>query len=365
MKIFRKIKNLFLPTEDNNHVPLMLSESSFYIVMAIAFSIIIPTVYTQTSYFASLIGITPFSENEVVELLNNSRVNNGLSELKISDQLSLAAQNKLNHMVQNGYFSHFAPDGTSPWYFIKSLNYEYSAAGENLAVDFATAESTHNALMRSPSHRSNILSNLYSEIGVAVARASYQDREAIYVVQMFGNPEPQTFSGEALALAIGGTNEPSTEPQQEIMEPLEEEVVEEINEPEEVEEIGIVESATGSNEVNDIEEEPKDEPLSENQATSSQIIIEKDTPISLGMIIGSYFSSTKSKALTSVLVIVFIATSLLFLLTREHRVDSRLIARSFMVIIIFSFLIFQSYYEVSASRITPFAQKIISYELVK
>ena len=47
-------------------------------------------------------------------------------------------------------------------------SYDYSYAGENLAMDFHSAEKMEDAWMKSPTHRANILNEKYKDIGVAV-----------------------------------------------------------------------------------------------------------------------------------------------------------------------------------------------------
>ena len=60
--------------------------------------------------------------------------------------------------------------GTTPWSWIEKENYDYNYAGENLAMDFQSAEKMEEAWMASPTHRANILNGKYREIGMAVRR---------------------------------------------------------------------------------------------------------------------------------------------------------------------------------------------------
>lgn len=124
----------------------------------------------------------------MVNLTNGSRREAGLSELILNTQLASAAEKKADDMFQLQYFEHNSPDGKTPWVFIKSAGYEYVYAGENLAMDFVSAEGVHKALMESSSHRENILNVNYSDVGISVKKGLFKGAETIMVVEMFGLP---------------------------------------------------------------------------------------------------------------------------------------------------------------------------------
>lgn len=127
--------------------------------------------------------ITP---RTMLELTNASRKESGATELKFNDRLAAAAQAKADDMFSFQYFDHNSPSGITPWFWIKSSGYEYSFAGENLAIDFISAEGTHQAFMNSTSHRENILNTNYKEIGIAVKKGIFEGEESIIVVEEFG-----------------------------------------------------------------------------------------------------------------------------------------------------------------------------------
>jgi hypothetical protein len=124
----------------------------------------------------------------VVQLTNAERT--GLSEapLRRNSTLDEAARMKAEHMAKNEYFAHFAPDGTSPWYWFDRAGYRYAHAGENLAIHFTDSSEVVDAWMDSPTHRANIVSGKYTEIGVGTAKGTYEGYETVYVVQLFGTP---------------------------------------------------------------------------------------------------------------------------------------------------------------------------------
>ena len=124
----------------------------------------------------------------VVSLTNEERANLSEAPLRRSAVLDAAAQMKANDMAKNQYFAHYAPDGTSPWYWFKQADYTFAYAGENLAIHFTDSSEVVDAWMKSPKHRENIVNNNYTEIGVGTAKGTYEGYDTVYVVQFFGTP---------------------------------------------------------------------------------------------------------------------------------------------------------------------------------
>ncbi len=130
-------------------------------------------------------GIVPA---DVIALTNAARTKAGLATLQENATLAEAAKNKANDMIKNDYFAHTSPKGVEPWYWMKEAGYRYSAAGENLAINYTNAKEQHAAWMNSETHKSNILSTRYKEIGVAVVTGKIDGKESIVTVEMFGTP---------------------------------------------------------------------------------------------------------------------------------------------------------------------------------
>jgi len=145
-------------------------------------------VYPITAYASTI------TEDRIIELTNNDRLNNNLKPLKSNQMLNNAAIAKANDMIAKNYFDHFGPNGEKPWDFIKNENYKYSFAGENLAMDFRTAEGVEKAFMNSPSHRDNILNNNFEDIGVSVTNGQLEGHLTTLIVVMFGKQYNNIFS---------------------------------------------------------------------------------------------------------------------------------------------------------------------------
>ena len=136
---------------------------------------------SNLAYAAS---ITP---ETVVGLVNQSRTEKGLDSLVINEKLNQAAADKASDMIKNNYFAHNSPKGITPWFWIEKNKYDYVHAGENLAMDFVTAEKEQQAWMKSEGHRNNILNPNYQEIGVAVQKGTINGRLTTVTVQMFAS----------------------------------------------------------------------------------------------------------------------------------------------------------------------------------
>lgn len=113
-------------------------------------------------------------EQEVIRLVNEIRVQNGLKELTYNWELSRVARYKSQDMKDNNYFAHNSPIYGTPFQMIKNFGISYRSAGENIAKGYATPQAVVNGWMNSSGHRANILNANYTQIGVGyVAGGNY------------------------------------------------------------------------------------------------------------------------------------------------------------------------------------------------
>lgn len=114
------------------------------------------------------------SENpvgEMLNLINEVRIANGLFPLSINDLLQATAQTKAKDMVDNNYFSHTSPTYGSPFNMMQNAGILYKTAGENIAGN-TSIKDAFDSWMNSPSHKENILSNAYNYVGIGVEKSS-------------------------------------------------------------------------------------------------------------------------------------------------------------------------------------------------
>jgi uncharacterized protein YkwD len=145
----------------------------------IKFSLLLAGLMLLTGFSHSF---SPLSLDEIMTLVNADRTKQGLPGLTLNSTLNLAALAKAEDMLANHYFAHTSPKGLNPWYWIKALGYNYAYAGENLALGYSSAEDLEASWMNSASHRANILSPNFSDMGLAVIKS----QDSTLVVQMFG-----------------------------------------------------------------------------------------------------------------------------------------------------------------------------------
>lgn len=186
------------PRHSNNHKAKLLHASTLFFLALVLLAYqgilrLLPLSGVRILGYAANI-----SPSEVISMTNQKRVEAGLPALEFNSALSTAAKKKGEDMLARDYWAHIAPDGTQPWKFFTEEGYNYRYAGENLARDFADEASAVSAWMASPSHRDNLLSAKYQEIGIAVVEGDLAGLESTIIVQLFGT----RFSGSAPQVPI-------------------------------------------------------------------------------------------------------------------------------------------------------------------
>lgn len=193
-----KLISLVIPNEHNNYHPYLIRSAtlSLYLVALILINVV----------FSGSI-VSPVSAavdaSALYQLHNEERQRFGLKPLSVNTSLIVSATNKANAMLQADCWSHFCPEGKSPWDFFDSAGYTYVFAGENLAEGFRENGAVMNAWMNSPTHRENVLKGEFTEIGIGFAYGNYQGvRNNTIVVVHFGS---RSFSGSNLPGSDGNT----------------------------------------------------------------------------------------------------------------------------------------------------------------
>ncbi len=118
-------------------------------------------------------------EEQVIQLTNQKRAENGLSPLKSNWELSRVARFKSQDMHDLKYFSHTSPTYGSPFDMIKNFGISYRSAGENIAYGQRTPQQVVDAWWNSPGHKANMLNASFTGIGVGYVADGH------YWTQMF------------------------------------------------------------------------------------------------------------------------------------------------------------------------------------
>lgn len=121
-------------------------------------------------------------ESEFVSRINGARSSRGIRPYAVRSDLTAVARRQAQRMASQGRMYHNPNLGgeVSGW----------SAVGENVGQG-PSVSSIHDAFMSSSSHRSNILSTSFTEVGVGVAQSS---NGTLFVSQVFRRPSGAVYS---------------------------------------------------------------------------------------------------------------------------------------------------------------------------
>jgi hypothetical protein len=186
MSITAKLRHLFTPHHTNNFRSKLLHNSGIFAIIGV---LLVSNIFIRIldSTPLHILGFTSsVTIDEVVRSTNEKRVAAGLKPLVYNEKLADAARRKAANMFSENYWAHNSPSGKTPWVWFNDAGYKYVYAGENLAKDFGSTDRMMDAWMASPTHKENIVSSKYSEVGIAVAPGSIGGQDTVLVVQLFG-----------------------------------------------------------------------------------------------------------------------------------------------------------------------------------
>jgi uncharacterized protein YkwD len=129
---------------------------------------------------AALAGPTRSSEASVLAAVNAARTANGLQPLRLDLTLRSAARSHSADMLHRNYFAHGAFAGRMAAFHVQGRQ-----AGENLAWGsgpYGRAGAMISEWLASPEHRANLLSPVYSRVGIGLVRGSFQGTAGATVV---------------------------------------------------------------------------------------------------------------------------------------------------------------------------------------
>ena len=122
---------------------------------------------------------------QVLDLTNQRRAENGLPGLVLNQALVNAAQGHSDDQAARATMSHSGSDGSSAGQRIERQGYRWSAWAENVAMGYPDAASVMDGWMGSSGHRANILGRNVTEIGIGLAHAA---DGSPYWTQVFARP---------------------------------------------------------------------------------------------------------------------------------------------------------------------------------
>jgi uncharacterized protein YkwD len=113
------------------------------------------------------ISIDKNAEQQMFADVNHERTSRNIPALTLSDPLTAVARAHCADMFKRGYFSHYTPEGLSPFDRMTQADIIFNYAGENLALA-PSEDLAMKGLMQSEGHKENILSTNFRQIGVGV-----------------------------------------------------------------------------------------------------------------------------------------------------------------------------------------------------
>ncbi|MBY0538342.1 hypothetical protein K2P47_03000 [Patescibacteria group bacterium] len=191
--------NHIVPHEGNDYRPHLLQRGAMILMLILILLSFLAANFQALLWQSSDWLVGAVLPAVVVDLTNTERADLSLPKLTRNPVLDEAATLKAQDMARNSYFSHDSPTGVTPWHWFKEAGYTFAHAGENLAVYFSDSSEVVEAWMNSPTHRANIVGSQYREIGVGVARGTYDGFDTVFVVQMFGTPAAMPVAREVVA----------------------------------------------------------------------------------------------------------------------------------------------------------------------
>lgn len=222
-KRFRRLKHYLVPHKGNKFRPAVFAKESVAVLVFALF--LVQSVYffgmhivlKNTGFTAAVLPAA------LTDLTNADRTAAGHARLTPDAHLTQAAQKKAEDMAAKGYFAHISPEGKTPWHWLDAVGYEYTYAGENLAINFTDSLDVEEGWMNSPAHHANIVKPEYTQIGIGTAQGIYEGKETTFVVELFAAlpdkaevaPVPKTAPPQKNVVAAAAAPQASPAPAEE------------------------------------------------------------------------------------------------------------------------------------------------------
>ena len=170
-------------------------------ILALAIALTLLSVFAAgagaTAKPVSTLAAADQLEGQVLIELNRIRRQHGLTPVRLSRPLSMAADTHSRAMGTYGFFEHESRDGSEFWKRVQRFyspdGYQSWSVGENLLWSSGdlSAAAALKLWMNSPGHRKNILTARWREIGlsalqVRAAPGVYGGRDVVIITTDFG-----------------------------------------------------------------------------------------------------------------------------------------------------------------------------------
>ena len=106
-------------------------------------------------------------EQDIINLVNDHRVANGLPVLSVLNLISKEAIDHTNYMIKNGEISH---DNFSTRHQNLVINANARSVAENVAYGYKTSQGVVNGWLNSNGHKKNIENKEFTHIGISMKK---------------------------------------------------------------------------------------------------------------------------------------------------------------------------------------------------
>lgn len=202
LNVRKHLKHALIPHKGNHYRPHLVRLHGITAVLVLALFIQLGYGFFTSGRLEVLGRVSNISVSELLTNTNEERAKDGLPALNVSEELTEAAFLKARDMFANNYWAHTSPTGVTPWKWLGDAGYNYDVAGENLAKNYPTADATVAAWMNSETHRANIMSQRYQDIGFAVVDGMLDGRDTTLIVAYYGTPASVAVEGSNIERAV-------------------------------------------------------------------------------------------------------------------------------------------------------------------
>ena len=122
-------------------------------------------------------------EAELLNLHNEARIERGLGELCVREELMAAARGHSEDMIRRGFYAHETPEGANPGNRLSRAGYSFSTYAENISrmsgsyggePSRGELKEVFEGWMESKEgHRENLLNPNFHEVGIGVKTGRY------------------------------------------------------------------------------------------------------------------------------------------------------------------------------------------------
>ena len=173
---------------DPSFTTIGISQRSKQVHVVVAAPFIAPTIQSADALAANALALVNEARARPRKCGSANFV--AVPALTMSAMLSRAALIHAQDMAAQNFFEHEGSDGSTPAVRVTRTGYEWRSVGENIAAGPTTAQSVVDGWLRSPGHCANLMSEKFTEMGIAFATGDDSDA-GIYWSQVFASPRQQ------------------------------------------------------------------------------------------------------------------------------------------------------------------------------